>query len=318
MPKKPSVRKGAAAQYQNWKAVKAAVDGKQGLNFLSVMKAMGNGYFQLCSQDGILCQGTPRGLFGKGPMRIDVGQIVITEGDYIANAGSKARVVEIVGVIKEMQEAEGYVREGRMPAKVLERAIIACSVADPEEHKKKALAAVAESVIFGEEEGEEGEEAKDDDDEPAEGEDELAKGGVKQSREKAATKRAISSRAALLMKGGGGSAVRVQMGEEMDARALAEGDLHWQPPKLRRAKPKPLLPAYVEPVEATPVEDAAGMGFGLYGAGGCQVASEERKASARAAEEERLLSKAHVLRAKLAAAPVRENWDDGDVDINDL
>jgi hypothetical protein len=317
MPKKPSVKKGAAAQYQNWKAVQAAVEGRQGLNFLSVMKAMGNGYFQLCSQEGILCQGTPRGLFGKGAMRIDVGQIAITEGDYTANAGSKARVVEIVGIIRERQEAEDYVRKGRLPAKVLERAICAGTVADGQEEKKKAMEAVAAAVTFEEEEGEEAGEAEDD--EPPAGKDgEPAKGGVKQSREKAATKRAISSRAALLISGGGGAAVRVQLGEEMDARALAEGDLYWQPPKLRKLKPKPLLPEYVEPVEPKPAEDADGMGFGLYSAGGgCRVASEEQKASVRAAEEEKQLAKASALRAKLQAAPVRESWDD-EVDIDDL
>jgi hypothetical protein len=311
MPKKPSVKKGAAAQFQNWKAVQAAVDGKGALNFMSVMKAMGNGYFQLCTADGKLFQGTPRGLFGKGAMRIDVGQIAIAEGALLTSAGSKARVLEIVGVIRERHEAEDYVRKGKLPAKVLELAISAGTMAGAEDEKKRAAKAVDEAVEFAgsDEEGEEGEE-----DEAADGEP--AKGGLKQSRAKAATMRAISSRAALLMKGGGGG-MRVELGEEMDARALAEGDLYWEPPKVRKAKPKALLPAYVEPVEATPAEDAAGMGFSLYSAGGCRVASEEVAESVRIAEEQKLSANVAALRAKLAAAPVRENWDD-EVDIDDL
>ena len=148
------------------------------------------------------------------------------------------------------------------------------------------------------------------------GDGEPAKGGVKEARAKAATARAISSRAALLMKGGGGGAVRIEMGEEMDARALAEGDLNWQPARVRHAKPKPLLPAYVEPVASTPAEDADGMGFSLYSAG--RHASEEAEASARASEGEKALVNAKQLRAKLEAAPVLENWDDEEVNLDDL
>jgi hypothetical protein len=299
MPKKPSVKKGAAAQFQNWKAVKAAVDGKGALNFLSVMKAMGNSYFQLCSADGKLFQATPRGLFGRGAMRIDVGQIAVAEGSLTGK-----NILEIVGVIRERQEAEEYVEQGKLPAKVLALAISAGTQFSAEDEKKKALEAVDEAVTF------EGEEAGDSEEE-ADGEP--AKGGMKQSRAKAATIRAISSRAALLIKGGGGS-MRVELGEEMDARALAEGDLYWQPPKVRKLKPKALLPAYVEPVEAKPAEVAEDMGFSLYSA----AASEEVELSHRVAEREALLTKASALRAQLAAAPLRENWDDEEVDINDL
>jgi hypothetical protein len=308
MPKKPSVKKGAAAQFQNWKAVQAAVDGKGALNFMSVMKAMGNGYFQLCTADGKLFQGTPRGLFGKGAMRIDVGQIAIAEGALLTSAGAKARVLEIVGVIKERHEAEDYVRSGKLPAKVLELAISAGTMAGAEEEKKRAAKAVDEAVEFAGSDEEEEE-----DNEAADGEP--AKGGMKQSRAKAATARAISSRAALLMKGGGGG-MRVQLGEEMDARAQAEGDMYWQAPVLRKAKPKALLPAYVEPVAPKPQEDAEGMGFSLYSA----AASEEVAASSRAAEGEKMVQRAKALRAKLDAAPVLESWEDAEseVDMDDL
>jgi hypothetical protein len=84
---------------------------------------------------------------------------------------------------------------------------------------------------------------------------------------------------------------------------------------VRHAKPKPLLPAYVEPVEATPAEDAEGIGFSLYSAG--RHASEEVEASARAAEGEKAIANGKLLRAKLDAAPVLENWDD-EVDLDDL
>ena len=294
MPKKPSVKKGAAAQFQNWKAVKAAVDGKGTLNFLSVMKAMGNSYFQLCSADGKLFQATPRGLFGRGAMRIDVGQIAVAEGSLTGK-----NILEIVGVIRERQEAEEYVEQGKLPAKVLALAISAGTQFSAQDEKKKALEAVDEAVTF---EGEEAGDSEDDED------GQPAKGGMKQSRAKAAAVRAISSRAALLIKGGGGG-MRVELGEEMDARALAEGDLYWEPTKVRKLKPKALLPAYVEPVEAKPAEVAEDLGFSLYSA-----------AAKREAESEALLTKATALRAQLAAAPVRENWDDeeDEVDINDL
>jgi len=302
MPKKPSVKKGAAAQFQNWKAIKAACEGKAGLNFLAVMKAMGNGYFQLCTAEGKLFQGTPRGLFGKGAMRIDVGQIAIAEGALLTSAGSKAQVLEIVGVIREKQEAEDCVRHGRMSQKLIQVAENAGKTSNADEEKKKA---VDEAVVFEDAAAAPAAEAVD---------GELAKGGMRDTRAKAATARAISSRAALLMKGGG-AALRTEMGEEMDARALAEGDLNWQPARVRHAKPKPLLPAYVEPVESTPVEEAEGMGFSLYSAG--RHASEEVEASARAAEGEKAIANGKLLRAKLDAAPVLENWDD-EVDLDDL
>jgi len=303
MPKKPSVKKGAAAQFQNWKAVQAAVDGKGALNFMCVMKAMGNGYFQLCTADGKLFQGTPRGLFGKGAMRIDVGQIAIAEGSLQTSAVAKARVLEIVGVIKERHEAEEYVRIGKLPAKVLELAISAGSIASAEDEKKRALKAVNDAITF------EGEEAEED------AGDEPAKGGPKDSRAKAATARAISSRAALLMKGGGGGAVRIQMGEEMDARALAEGDMYWQAPKVYKAKPKPLLPAYVEPVEDKPEEVAESLGFSLYTA----AASEEVAASAEASAYAAQMAKAARVKAELEARQVPESWDDeSEVDMDDL
>lgn len=306
MPKQPSVKKGAAAQFQNWKAIKAACEGKAGLNFLAVTKLLGNGYFQLCTADGKLCQGTPRGLFGRGSMRIDVGQIAIAEGDTLASSSSKAHVLEIVGVIKEKQEAEECVRAGRMPAKIIQLAENAGKTYTADEEKKKA---VDDAVVFDAGPAAGAAEAAE------AGDGEPAKGGVKEARAKAATARAISSRAALLMKGGGG-AVRIEMGEEMDARALAEGDLNWQPARVRHAKPKPLLPAYVEPVESTPAEDADGMGFSLYSAG--RHASEEAEASARASEGEKALVNAKQLRAKLEAAPVLENWDDEEVNLDDL
>lgn len=302
MPKQPSVKKGAAAQFQNWKAIKAACEGKAGLNFLAVVRLMGNGYFQLSTEDGRLLKATPRGLFGKGSMRIDVGQIAVTEGELWPSAASKAQILEIVGVIREKQEAEECVRQGRMSLKLIQVAENAGKTSNADEEKKKA---VDEAVVFEDAGAAPAAEA---------GDGELAKGGMRDTRAKAATARAISSRAALLMKGGG-TAVRTEMGEEMDARALAEGDLNWQPARVRHAKPKPLLPAYVEPVESTPVEEAEGMGFSLYSAG--RHASEEVEASARAAEGEKAIANGKLLRAKLDAAPVLENWDD-EVDLDDL
>ena len=304
MPKNSSVKKGAAAQFQSWKAVQAASSGKAGLNFMSVMKAMGNSYFQVCSADGKLFQATPRGLFSKGAMRIDVGQIAIVEGSLVV--GGRQCTLEIVGLIKERQEAEDYVRQGRMPEQVLVHATAAGTQFSAEVEKKRAAAAVEAAVEFVDSD----EEAEDEEADGA-----PAKGGAKQSRSKAATARAISSRAALLMKGGAGGAVRIDLGEEMDARALAEGDLYWQAPKLRKPKPKALLPAYVEPVAPKPQEDAESMGFSLYSA----AASEEATASARAAEGEKMVQRAKALRAKLDAAPVLESWEDAEeVDIDDL
>lgn len=305
MPKQPSVKKGAAAQFQNWKAIKAACEGKAGLNFLAVVRLMGNGYFQLSTEDGRLLKATPRGLFGKGSMRIDVGQIAVTEGEVWPSATSKAQILEIVGVIREKQEAEECVRQGRMSLKLIQVAENAGKTSNADEEKKKA---VDEAVVFEDAGAAPAAEAGD-------GDGELAKGGVRAARARAATVRAISSRAALLMKGGG-SALRTEMGEEMDARALAEGDLNWQPARVRHAKPKPLLPAYVEPVESTPAEEAEGMGFSLYSAG--RHASEEVEASARASEGEKALASAKQLRAKLEAAPVLENWDDEEVNLDDL
>jgi len=171
MPKTPSVKKNAAAQFQSIKAVMAASAGDARYTFMSVQSAKGHGYFTLRSAAGREVRGTPRGLFTSGSMRISAGQIVVVEGDPSLG-------VEIVGVIGERHAAEQLVRKGRMPREVLASAVSAGSVSGvlaeeddlfekPEETASDAVADV--------------------------------RGGVKAARAMAASRDAISSRVAQLL-----------------------------------------------------------------------------------------------------------------------
>jgi hypothetical protein len=135
---------------------------------MSVQKRLGNGYFTLMDHKGRLCRGTPRGLFTRGTMPIQSGQVVIV-------SGNPAIGVEIIGVVSSLREAE---RLKCVPAEVIRSA--------------KSYA------------GDVAEESEDDFFEgAAEEEEPEARGGLKEQRKAAEARAAIAQRASALLSGGG-------------------------------------------------------------------------------------------------------------------
>ena len=165
MPKSVNVKKSAAAQAQSIRAIQKAIKSGEPGAWMSVQKALGNGYFLLRNSEGREIRGTPRGLFTCGNMRISVGQIVVVEGNPKIG-------VEIVGAIQQRREAEQYARKGQMPREVLAAAVgVGAEEVDEEDDFFESGAV--------------------DEPEPS--------GGLKEQRAAAETRSAISSRVALLL-----------------------------------------------------------------------------------------------------------------------
>lgn len=138
MPKSVNIKKSAAAQAQSIRAIQKVLKSGDSGAWMSVQKALGNGYFLLRNKDGRETRGTPRGLFTCGNMRISVGQIVVVEGDMKIG-------VEIVGAVRERREAEQYARKGQMPKEVLNSAV-SIGGEDPVEEEDFFEAAEAENT----------------------------------------------------------------------------------------------------------------------------------------------------------------------------
>lgn len=168
MGKSVNIKKSAAAQAQSFRAIQKALKNGEPNAWMSVQKALGNGYFLLRNKDGREGRGTPRGLFTCGNMRISVGQIVVVEGDLKLG-------VEIIGAIQQRREAEGYVKSGHLPREVLTSAVAMGGEIEEEDDFFDGAA---------------------EDDEPE------GRGGMKEQRAAAETRRTISARAAMLIGGG--------------------------------------------------------------------------------------------------------------------
>ena len=130
MPAKKNIKKSAAALFQNAKAIDRAM--AEGATFGAVLKRLGNGAFSIQIDDKGKCkvQGTPRGLFTSGTMRIHVGQLVIVEG------ASYERPWEIVALIDEKSTADALVKRGRLSAKLVGVANAAGAVEEEEAPKE--------------------------------------------------------------------------------------------------------------------------------------------------------------------------------------
>ena len=142
MPKSLNIKKSAAAQAQSIRAIQKVLKSGDAGAWMSVQKALGNGYFLLRNKDGRETRGTPRGLFTCGNMRISVGQIVVVEGDMKIG-------VEIVGAVRERREAEQYARKGQMPKEVLNSAMSIGGSLDPVEEEDFFEAPEAEEEVRG-------------------------------------------------------------------------------------------------------------------------------------------------------------------------
>uniref|UniRef100_A0A6C0AMH1 S1-like domain-containing protein n=1 Tax=viral metagenome TaxID=1070528 RepID=A0A6C0AMH1_9ZZZZ len=118
MPPNKNIKKGAAALFQNSKEIDRAK--KHGATFGAVTKRLGNGGFsvQLATDKTVI--GTPRGLFTKGSMAINVGQVVIVTGTDRPKGDSRPALPwEIVALIDDKATADLFVKKGFMSSDVL-------------------------------------------------------------------------------------------------------------------------------------------------------------------------------------------------------
>lgn len=177
MPKKMSTAKNASAAYQSLKAVQDCAKGHRDMVFASVQRARGNGYFVVRLENGEERRATPRGLFTRGNMRVDIGQIVVVSGDKSG--------MEIVGVVQERRQAMELVEEGKMAQVVLGSALSAGAVATAE------VAASSEEEDYFE--------APEDAGAEEEVVEEVNKHGVKKGRSIAESKMAVGKRLSALV-----------------------------------------------------------------------------------------------------------------------
>jgi len=289
MPCKKNIKKSAAALYQNAKAIDKAMDG--GATFGAVMKRLGNGAFSIQLDGKVSVQGTPRGLFTSGTMRIHVGQLVIVEGE------SYTRPWEIVGLIDQKSTADALVKSGRLSAKLL-------GVAN-------AAGAVEEEA------------PKDDLFEPAAGEEEDfwtqgvadVRGGLKAERKAQEEAATISARVACLKsnKAKKGTDGGVAVGDLADP-TLFSGEEQERFKRWRAHKAKMAAAAPASGGALPPLTEEDLMVLFRDEADAARLAAE--LAAAATAEADR--ARAEAGRASLAARPVKENWDDEDIDLDDL
>ena len=115
------MKKAAAAATQNWAAIQAAK--KTGGLFGAVTRQLGNGGFEVTLRKAggkgqrSTVQATPRGLFGRGVMRIAVGHVVLLAGE-LSTTGIQ-RPLEIVGRLDSRAEIQELIDAGHLPAEVL-------------------------------------------------------------------------------------------------------------------------------------------------------------------------------------------------------
>ena len=132
MPKKANISKKAAAQFQNKKAILKALNGtKEEVTFAAVERAMGFAKFGL-RVGAYSVEGTPRGLFTSGTMRVSVGDIVIVDGYGTTNARGEQMIVEIVGRL-EKQDIKDLLSSGILRRETVSAAKAASSMAACEE-----------------------------------------------------------------------------------------------------------------------------------------------------------------------------------------
>ena len=291
MPAKKNIKKSAAALFQNAKAIDKAME--EGATFGAVIRRLGNGAFsiQLDEKGKEKVQGTPRGLFTSGTMRIHVGQLVIVEG------ASAKRPWEIVALIDEKSTADALVKRGRLSAKLVGVANAAGAVEEEEAPK--------EDIFL-----------------PAEQEEDFwtqgiadVRGGLKAERKAQEEAATISARVATLKgsktakKGVDGGVAVGNLADPLLFSGEEERFKRWRAHKAKMAAAAPASGGALVPAPLT--EEDLMVQF-REERDAARLAAEF--AAAAAAEAERV--RAEAARASLAAMPVKENWDD--VDLDDL
>jgi len=305
MTKHTNMKKAAAAATQNWAAIQAAK--KTGGLFGAVTKQLGNGGFEITLRKAgakgqrTTVQATPRGLFGKGVMRIAVGHVVLLAGELSSNGIQ--RPLEIVGRLDSRAEIQELVDMGHLPAEVLGIAETAGAV------ETSARQEVAKEDLFDD---------SGDEDFWVQGIADV-KGGLKAERKAQETAATIAARTAGL-KGARMAAAAgikrkgvdggVDVGDLADPALFADPDYErfkrWRAHKTKAATMSG-GGSVVQPEAAQTVAELMALFRLEKEAAEQQAAMDAAAAAARGAETS----------AWMAKQQVKDNWDD-EVNIDDL
>ena len=254
-------------------------------------------------------QASPRGLFTNGSMKITVGHVVLLAGELMP-VGLQQRPLEIVGRLENKAEIRDLIRAGHMPASVL-------AIADSASASESAQQVVEDDIF-----------ESDDSDEDfwVQGVADV-RGGLKAERKAQETAATIAARVASL-KGARSAAAsgmkRKGMDGGVDAGDLADPLLFSDPDYARFQRWR----AH----KATSVSMAGGGSVAPAATAAASQTVEELMAlfrleqetarmaaeNAAIADREDTAARTVALRAELAGQTVKDNWDDEEVDINDL
>jgi hypothetical protein len=313
------MKKAAAAATQNWAAIKAAKE--SGGLFGAVTKQLGNGGFEITLRKAGIkgqrttVQATPRGLFGRGVMRIAVGHVVLLAGEL--NSSGIQRPLEIVGRLDSRAEIQELVDLGHLPAEVLGIAETAGAV------ETAARAEVATEELFDSEGS--------DEDFWVQGVADV-KGGLKAERKAQETAATIAARVAGLkgarMAAASGTKRKgvdggVEVGDMADIALVSDPDYErfkrWRAHKATaRVMAGGGSVAMASPVPVVNAEAVQTMAELM------QQFKLEKEAAERAADQAAIVAAAEAAakgaeaKAWLAKQPVKDNWDDEEVNIDDL
>ena len=308
MPKTTNVKRAAAAQFQNAKAIENAF--KSRAIFGVVEKKLGNGGFQVrrCHAEGgsASAQATPRGLFTSGTMRIEVGCVVILEG--VEARGSRALPMEIVARLDSKETLGHLKRKGALTPVQHDLLVAASASAGAVESGSEAVA--TEDIFEHEDSGEEFWEQGVAD----------VRHGLKAERKAQEAMRTIAARVSSLKSGKKGVDGGVLLGEApampvIAAVAPADEDEDYAD-FLQMGSQRRLQETRAVGGAAAPGKDDLD---GIIAAEKVRLA---RLTSAREtgemAAESAAVTRAVAARAILTAQAVPENWDEEEIQLADL
>lgn len=306
MPKKRNLSKTAAALFQNEKRIELAFSAET--IFGVVAKKLGNGSFHvnrsLGNGKGYVALATPRGLFTRGSMCIEVGHVVILEGVERLDGDRRAPLpMEIVARIDGKAVLEQFKKKGVLTSAdynyILATSASAGAISSEEQ-------AIAEDDIF---------EAEDEDADWEQGIAEL-KQSSKAQRKEEETMRSIAARVGSLKsskKGLGGSAIIGDASKPLvvEEEPQQEDEEEDYAAFLRSSK----LPTQAaESLKAAEGPDTSDLDAII-------TAQKRRLGQIEAARDASLMA-AEAAAAKVAMAvkskKVLANWDDEEIAIEDL
>ena len=290
MPKKPSVKKGAAAQFQNYRMLQRAKT--ETVVFGAVLKKLGNRGFTVKINAGTEVMATVRKLYSKGNMPVGPSSVVIIEGT------SYTRPWEIVGVV-EANDAHDLVSMGRMPEEVMKYSAAAGAM------DSQTCGAVDDIFEREEESGPAVSEAK----------------SLRDARRAAEHVSSVSSRVAAL-KGGRSCGLdgSVKLGDLGDVSLLDAVEYDLTPADLSAFKvwrtekrQKQAGPSVSGPSVTGPSVSAVMAGIAAE-----ELSKKEAADQAAIIAQIQAAEAAAELKEWFESRPVKENWDDEELTLEDL